>query len=359
MNRDIFPPLQLRKPSCLPYILIAGPCSAETEEQTFETARALSQMGVCLFRASLWKPRTRPGGFEGVGEEGIPWLKRVRDELGMQVATEVATAEHISLMLASGFDTFWIGARTTSSPFAMTEIAQALEGKEVTVMVKNPINPDIELWEGALLRLWRAGLRNIAAIHRGFSLYERGQYRNPPLWQIPLELKRRHPQLTLIADPSHITGAREQVASMCQMALEMNYDGLIIETHPTPEKALSDAAQQITPKELGELISHLKPLQSSDTDSLPLKYWRAEIDLIDEQILGLLGKRMQLSREIGAFKRERDLCIVQPNRFRALLQRRLEIGKGLGLSEELVLKLFSQIHEESVHLQHHLGHDKA
>lgn len=356
MHQDIFTPLRLKHPARHPYVLIAGPCSAETEEQTYTTAKALQAMGVNLFRASLWKPRTRPGGFEGVGAAGIPWLQKIQSELGMQVATEIATPTHIEQMLRAGFDTFWIGARTTSSPFAITEIAEALRGCEVTILVKNPINPDIELWEGALLRLHSAGLTNIGAIHRGFSLYERGDYRNPPLWQIPLELKRRHPQLTLIADPSHITGQRAMIQSVCQTALEMGYDGFIIETHPDPEHALSDQAQQLTPTALAEVLAQLKPLQAQELDLVPLKHWRQEIDHIDEQILRLLAKRMELSKEIGAFKQERNLCIVQPHRFRSLLQERLKQGQALGLDERFVHQLYSQIHEESVHLQH-LKHD--
>lgn len=359
MNNNIFSPLRLKHPSGYPYILIAGPCSAETEEQTFSTAKALKAMGVNLFRASLWKPRTRPGGFEGVGAAGIPWLQRVQNELNMQVATEIATPAHIEQMLEAGCDTFWIGARTTSSPFAITEIAEALKGCDVTILVKNPINPDIELWEGALLRLHSSGLSNIAAIHRGFSLYERGDYRNPPLWQIPLELKRRHPQLTLIADPSHITGQRAMIQPVCQTALEMGYDGFIIETHPDPEHALSDQAQQLTPSALAEILVQLKPLQAEEQDLVQLKHWRQEIDHIDEQILRLLAKRMELSREIGAFKQERDLCIVQPHRFRSLLQERLRHGEELGLSQNFVHQLYSLVHEESVHLQHLNDNAKA
>lgn len=352
MYQDIFSPIKFKYSSHLPYILIAGPCSAETEEQTVGTAQALHALGINLFRASLWKPRTRPGGFEGVGAEGIPWLQRVQRELGMQVTTEIATPAHVEQMLRAGFDTFWIGARTTSSPFAITELSEALRGTEVTILVKNPINPDVELWEGALLRLHHAGIRNIAAIHRGFSLHEKGEYRNPPLWQIPIELKRRHPKLTLLSDPSHITGRRSMVQSVCQTALEMRYDGFIIETHPNPTQALSDQAQQLTPEALAKVINNLKPLQAEEIDLLPLKHWRHEIDHIDEQILRLLAKRMEFSREIGAFKQDRELCIVQPHRFRSLLEERLKQGSELGLSQNFVHQLYSLIHEESVLLQH-------
>lgn len=351
MNPDIFRPLRWAKPSHYPYALIAGPCSAETEEQVLSTARALANGGVTVFRASLWKPRTRPGGFEGVGRSGIPWLQRVRDELGLQVATEVATAAHVGEMLAAGFDTFWIGARTTSSPFAITELAEALAGHEVTVLVKNPINPDLELWEGALMRLLAAGVSNVGAIHRGFSTYGERQYRNSPLWQIPIELKRRHPDLTLLADPSHIGGRRSLITSLSREAIELHYDGLIIETHCTPDTALSDAAQQITPEALFELLASLTT-PSDDTDAAgELRVWREAIDALDRQLLETLERRMQLVRQIGTYKDRNNLCILQPNRYRELVEARMELGNALGLDKEWVRELFSLIHEASVHVQ--------
>lgn len=353
MNRpSVFSPIEWRVPSSLPYTLIAGPCSAETSDQVFCTAEALAEQGVRLYRASLWKPRTRPGGFEGVGERGIEWLQRVRDELGMQVATEVATAKHVEVMLEAGFDTFWIGARTTSSPFAMAELADALAGRDVTVLVKNPINPDIELWEGALLRLKAAGIGQIGAIHRGFSTYGEQKYRNAPLWQIPVELKRRHPELTVLVDPSHIGGKRELIAPLAHEAIARHFDGLIIETHCQPDLALSDKAQQVTPLALCSILSSITPPQSDEVGRAALQHWRDEIDLVDEDLIRLLARRMSLSREIGSYKDQNNLCILQPARYRELVEVRLAQGTLHGLRPDFVQALFSLIHEESVHTQH-------
>lgn len=347
-----FAPLKWDVPSNYPYQLIAGPCSAETEEQTLNTARVLHALGVRIYRASLWKPRTRPGGFEGVGDRGIPWLKRVHQELGMQVATEVAMPSHVEAMLEAGLSTFWIGARTTTSPFAVTELAEALRGVNATVLVKNPISPDLELWEGAMLRLWSCGVSNIGAIHRGFRTYGQSQYRNTPLWQIPIELKRRHPDLTILSDPSHITGKHELVESLSRFALEMRFDGLIIESHLDPSKALSDSAQQVTPEMLGDMLVRLRmPLLEVDDNASSLMDMRSEIDLIDSEILRLLSKRMDVVRRIGLFKREHNLCPLQPKRYRSLLDERMRQGKSLGLSEMLVHELYSSIHEASVHIQ--------
>lgn len=348
---NIFRPLRWAKPSNYPYSLIAGPCSAESEEQVLQTARALAGQGITVFRASLWKPRTRPGGFEGVGEAGIPWLERVRDELALQVATEVATPRHIDLMQRAGFDTFWIGARTTSSPFAITELAEALSGREVTVLVKNPINPDIELWEGALLRLKAAGIDNVGAIHRGFSTYGEAKYRNTPLWQIPIELKRRHPELTLLADPSHIGGRRDLIEPLSREAIELHYDGLIVETHCAPDLALSDVAQQVTPERLREILGKISMPEADEAGTEGLRVWRAEIDRLDNALLDLLAKRMSLVKEIGAYKDKNNLCILQPSRYRELMAQRATLGQELGLDEVLVHDLFSLIHETSIHLQ--------
>lgn len=347
-----FLPIRWSKPSSQAYSLIAGPCSAESLEQTFSTAQALAEIGVTLFRASLWKPRTRPGGFEGVGEAGIPWLQKIRDELELQVATEVATPRHIELMLEAGFDTFWIGARTSSSPFAMTELASALAHQDVTVLVKNPINPDIELWEGALLRLQATGVRQIGAIHRGFSTYGERKYRNAPLWQIPVELKRRHPELTLIVDPSHIGGKRELITPLAHEAISRHFDGLIIETHCRPDEALSDKAQQITPSELQSIISSIVPPQADEIGKIALQHWRDEIDRLDEELIRLLAQRMNLSREIGAYKGQNNLCILQPTRYRELIQDRLTQAELHGLRANFVQDLFSLVHEESIHTQH-------
>lgn len=349
-NPSPFRPIEWAIDSTLPCTIVSGPCSAETQEQTLGVARELHQIGVRLFRASLWKPRTRPGGFEGVGMEGIPWLRRVRDELGMQVATEVATPAHVAAMLSEGFDTFWIGARTTSSPFAITELAEALRGTDATILVKNPINPDLDLWEGALLRLFEAGITRLGAIHRGFSTYGQSQYRNSPLWQIPIELKRRHPGLTLISDPSHIGGKRSLIAELSRSAIELHFDGLMIETHPDPDSALSDSAQQITPQALQALISALHA-PAADSEDDELRALRSEIDRLDDNILTLLTERMAIAERIGAYKRQHNLCILQPTRYRQLLDERMALGAKLGLDEKLVHELFSSIHEASILLQ--------
>ncbi len=339
------------KPSSFPFQVIAGPCSAESEEQVLSTALALQEEGVQTFRASLWKPRTRPGGFEGVGDIGIPWLERVRRETGMQVCTEIANAKHIELMLKAGFDTFWIGARTSSSPFAISEIAEALQGTKVNLLVKNPINPDLDLWEGALLRLLQAGVENISAIHRGFSTYGKSRYRNEPIWQIPIELKRRYPNLTIIADPSHIAGRRDLIESLCRSALALDFDGFIIESHINPDCAWSDAAQQLTPSDLGKLLRSLEKPQSEEKSSEALAHWRREIDHIDDEILRKIAERTALSKQIGAYKNEHNICILQPERYRNLMQRLLDNAESLGLASALVEDIFSLIHEHSVEVQ--------
>lgn len=352
MTSSPFVPIRWQYSADLPYSLMAGPCSAETEYQVMAVAHRLRQLGVRLFRASLWKPRTRPGGFEGVGEVGIPWLQRVQQELEMQVATEVATPAHIEQMLGAGLNTFWIGARTTSSPFAVTEIAEALRGSDATVLVKNPINPDIELWEGALLRLASCGITNIGAIHRGFSTYGESIYRNSPLWQIPIELKRRHPELCILADPSHIGGKRSLIEPLSRFSLDMRFDGLLIETHCNPDDALSDSAQQITPEQLSAILSRLK-VPVADTEDDALRALRQDIDRIDRALLGLLAERMAVATRIGEHKSMHNLCVLQPERYRWLMEQRLALGSELGLSEHLVHELFSSIHEASVLIQSH------
>ncbi|MDY3090036.1 MAG: bifunctional 3-deoxy-7-phosphoheptulonate synthase/chorismate mutase type II [Porphyromonas sp.] len=334
------------------YTLIAGPCSAESEEQTLSIAKHLQAQGLRYYRASLWKPRTRPGGFEGVGYSGLPWLQRVQDELGMQVMTEVATTAHIEAILAAGIRHIWIGARTTSSPFAMAELADALQGVEdVSVLVKNPINPDINLWEGALLRLQQAGVQHVGAIHRGFSTYGETYYRNSPIWQIPIELKLRHPELSIIVDPSHIGGKRQLIEPIARTALELHFDGLMIETHTKPDCALSDAEQQILPETLACILERLGRLPDEESSSPELEQWRAQINLIDEQILWLLSERQQVSERIGGYKHERNMCILQPERYRQLMRSRILQGDKLGLDKDFVHDLFSRIHEESVRLQ--------
>ncbi len=351
MSRIEIESFQFPKSSNYPFHIIAGPCSAESEEQVMQTASALKDCGINIFRASLWKPRTRPGGFEGVGDVGIPWLKRVAQELDLEVCTEVANAKHIELMLSAGFRTFWIGARTTTSPFMISEIAEALQGQDVNLLVKNPINPDLDLWDGALQRLRGAGVKNIAAIHRGFSTYGKGQFRNDPLWQIPIELKRRYPQLTIIGDPSHIAGKRELIEQLSRQALSLDFDGLIVESHLCPECAWSDASQQLTPKALHDVLLKLDKPLSEETASTELKQWRDEIDKLDDDLLNKLALRMRIAQEIGSYKEQHKICVLQPERYRTMMKRLLDNGEALGLDNAFVEELYSLIHEYSVERQ--------
>ncbi len=337
-------------------LIIAGPCGAETEEQTLATARGLVSRGVGAFRAGLWKPRTRPGCFEGVGERGLPWLRKVKEQTGMQVATEVANASHVAQAIEGGVDILWIGARTTANPFAVQEVADAIaemqekKGMDIPVMVKNPISPDIELWIGALQRMSNAGVKRMAAVHRGFSVYGKHLYRNMPQWQIPMELRRRMPDLQLICDPSHIGGSRELILPISQQALDMGFDGLIIESHCCPDEALSDAAQQITPSCLGEIIDKLEVrMQTEAQDGLAL--YREEIDALDDELLDILARRMALSRRIGEYKKERRMPVVQPQRYGEMMANRLAKAECLGLAPEFVRTLHAAIHEESVRQQ--------
>lgn len=333
-------------------VIIAGPCSAETEAQVLDTARSLAACGVGIYRAGIWKPRTKPGGFEGVGEAGLEWLRLVKEETGMKVATEVATAAHVEAALDAGIDLLWIGARTTANPFAMQEVADVLSasGKDVPVLVKNPVSPDLELWIGALERIYNAGIRRIGAIHRGFSTYGEHVYRNSPQWRIPLELRIRYPHLPIICDPSHIGGRRDLIAPLAQEALDMGFDGLIIESHCTPEKAWSDAAQQVTPQRLDEILHTLKV---RNTPVMPgsLTELRTRIDALDAELLDILAKRMEVSREIGHYKRSRNMPVVQSERFGDLLASRIKSASAMGMSDEFVRNIFSAIHEESVRMQ--------
>ena len=335
-----------------PYHLIAGPCSAESEAQTMRIAQALKEQGVGIYRASLWKPRTKPGGFEGVGLEGMSWLVRVQNELGMQTMTEVATPAHIEVALRAGLKGIWIGARTTASPFAMTEIAEALKGVEdVIVLVKNPISPDINLWEGSLLRLKQAGVKHVGAIHRGFTTYGEQFYRNSPLWQIPIELKLRHPELTVLVDPSHIGGKRSLIEGISRSAIEMHFDGLMVEVHDQPDTALSDAEQQITPERLKSIAESLASMCTDNIDSPELSQYRNTINHIDEEILRLLVQRGEIAKTIGQYKHNRGMCILQPERYRELMSSREQQAQTLGLDTKYVHDLFSIIHEESVRSQ--------
>ena len=331
-------------------LVIAGPCSAETEEQVLNTARQLADKGIRIFRAGIWKPRTKPGGFEGVGVEGLPWLKTVKQETGMLVATEVATAKHVYECLKAGIDILWIGARTTANPFAMQEIADALRGVDIPILVKNPVNPDLELWIGALERINQAGLKRWAAIHRGFSSYDKKIYRNLPQWHIPIELRRRIPTLPIICDPSHIGGKRELIAPLCQQAMDLGFDGLIVESHCNPDCAWSDSFQQVTPDVLSYILN-LLVIRSETQTTENLSELRKQIDECDDELIQILAKRMRVAREIGTYKKEHDMTILQTGRYSEILEKRGSQGSLCGIDAECIKKVFEAIHEESVRQQ--------
>lgn len=334
-------------------ILIAGPCSAESEEQVLATARELAANGVKIFRAGIWKPRTRPNAFEGVGSEGLRWMKKVKEETGMLTSTEVANVKHVYEALKNGIDILWIGARTSANPFAVQDIADSLRGVDIPVLVKNPVNPDAELWIGALERLNNSGITKLGAIHRGFSIYDKTLFRNDPQWQIPIELKRRIPNLPMITDPSHICGNRQLIYDVSQKAMDLNFDGLIIETHITPDKALSDAKQQITPAALKEIMGRLI-LREPGADfqvELSLAELREQIDKLDDKLINLFEKRMKVVEEIGRHKKDNNLTILQSKRWDDILNKRVNLGLRKGLSEEFILKVFRAIHQESINHQ--------
>lgn len=331
-------------------VVIAGPCSAETEEQVMETAKDLAKNGVRIFRAGIWKPRTKPGGFEGVGSVGLTWLQEVKKETGMLVATEVANKQHVEEALNAGVDVLWIGARTSANPFAMQEIADSIVGADVPVLVKNPVNPDLELWIGAMQRIYNAGIRQIGAIHRGFSAYGKHLYRNMPQWHIPIELRRRMPELTLICDPSHIGGKRELVAPLSQQAMDMGFDGLIVESHCDPDSAWSDKSQQVTPEVLNFILNMLVVRDTTQTtESLTLL--RQQIDQIDNDLLEALSKRMRISREIGQYKKEHSMPVVQTGRYDDILNSRAAAAEELGMNGDFMKTVYQAIHEESVRQQ--------
>lgn len=342
------PGLKLERP-----IIIAGPCSAETEEQVLETARLLAAQGVKIFRAGIWKPRTRPGAFEGVGTVGLPWLKKVKEETGMFISVEVATAHHVYEALKFGVDMLWIGARTTANPFAVQEVADALAGSDVPVLVKNPVNPDLDLWIGAIERVNRAGIKRIGAIHRGFSTYDKTEFRNNPEWQIPIELRRRVPNLPIITDPSHISGKSEMIADVSQEAMDLNFDGLIIESHLCPEKAWSDASQQVTPSHLSDIIENLVVRQSAigDRPRVTLDELRKKIDLLDKQLLETLSARMKISEAIGKYKFDNNITILQTRRYDEIMNKRREQADENKLNPEFVMRVFEHVHEESINRQ--------
>ena len=332
-------------------LVIAGPCSAETEEQVLKIAHELKNSDVSIFRAGIWKPRTRPGGFEGVGAIGLKWLQKAKAETGLLMAIEVANATHVQLALEHDIDVLWIGARTTVNPFAVQEIADALKNTDKIVLVKNPVNPDLALWIGGVERLYNAGIKNLGVIHRGFSTYEKTKFRNIPEWQLAIELQNRFPDLPLICDPSHITGKRDMIQEVSQQALDLNYDGLIIETHIDPDNAWSDAAQQVTPTVLKQIFKDLrirKETDNADDYNNRLAKHRIDIDEYDTKLLEILGKRMKIADKIGALKKEKNVAVLQNKRWNEILGKMILDGEEKGLSEEFILKIFKAIHQESI-----------
>ncbi len=339
------------EPTGKPFI-IAGPCSAESEQQVLDTARSLAANGIRIFRAGIWKPRTRPGGFEGVGAVGLPWLQRVQKETGMKTATEIATRYHAENAIDTGVDIIWIGARTSANPFAMQEIADVLAERKFQgpVLVKNPVNPDLELWIGAIQRLYNAGVRRLGAIHRGFSAYGPHLYRNPPQWHIALELRRRYPQLPIICDPSHIGGRRELIAPLSQQALDMGFDGLIIESHCSPDCAWSDKDQQVTPESLDLILNSLVYREQTGTTE-NLAMLRRQIDQIDNELIEVLNKRMRVCRQIGRYKKEHSMPVVQAQRYGDIMASRVDAAVQMHMGAEFMRTVLSAVHEESVRQQ--------
>ena len=333
-------------------MLIAGPCSAESREQVMETAKGLSGSKVAYFRAGIWKPRTQPGAFEGVGRTGLPWLKEVSETYGLKTCTEVANPQHVEDALQAGIDMLWIGARTTTNPFQVQAIADSLAGIEVPVAVKNPTHPDLALWSGAVERLARAGVRNLMAIHRGFAVHGQNKYRNAPLWQIPIDFRNAHPEIPMINDPSHICGRRDLLAGVSQMAMDLAFDGLMVETHPDPDAAWTDAAQQLTPAALQDMIGGLVLRQTKEGAALDgLVSLRAEINMVDEALIELFARRMGISEAIGRHKKEKGMTILQNRRWQELLSKNIEKGEAQGVDAAFLSDVFKAIHQASISIQ--------
>jgi chorismate mutase len=335
-------------------LVIAGPCSAETEEQVLKIAHELKDSDATIYRAGIWKPRTRPGNFEGVGAIGLKWLQKVKEETGMLTATEVANKDHVKLALEHDIDVLWIGARSTVSPFIVQEIADALEGTDKIVLVKNPVNPDLSLWLGGVERLYTANIKKLGLIHRGFSTYEKTKYRNIPEWQIAVEVQNRFPDLPLICDPSHIAGRRDLIFDLSQTALDLNFDGLMIESHWDPDNAWSDAKQQVTPTRLIEIMKDLTIRKTTDDEAAfqnSLQQLRTQIDMLDQSLLDALGKRMKISDDIGKLKKENNVAVLQNKRWNEILGRMILEGEERNLGKEFVIKLFKAIHQESINHQ--------
>ncbi|MDI9363602.1 MAG: chorismate mutase [Flavobacterium sp.] len=336
-------------------LIISGPCSAETEEQVMATATQLAATGkVDVLRAGIWKPRTRPGSFEGIGTKGLPWLQAAKKATGLPVAVEVATAKQVEDALHFGVDILWLGARTTVNPFSVQEIADALRGVDVPVLIKNPLNPDLELWLGAVERVAKAGIQQIGLIHRGFSSYGNTEYRNAPMWHLAIEMKRRNPQLMMINDPSHICGRRDNLMDVAQKAIDLDFDGLIIESHIDPDTAWSDAKQQVTPTRLGEMIGSIK-WRTEDVNSeelhANLEKLRQQINQLDDELMQILSARIKVAEKIGQYKKDNNITILQTNRWNEILERAFKQGEKLGLSNEFITKYFDAVHMESINHQ--------
>ena len=338
--------------------VVAGPCSAESQEQVMETAKGLKEMGINVFRAGIWKPRTHPGCFEGVGAVGLKWLQKVQEEYGLKVATEVAGEKHVAECLKHGVDMVWLGARTTANPFLVQEIADALKGTDIPVLVKNPVNADLDLWIGALERLSRAGIKKLGVIHRGFSTFDKIKYRNDPQWQVAIELRSRYPELPFFVDPSHMGGSSGYIQEISQRSLDLGFEGLMIESHCNPSVALSDAKQQLTPDQLSDLLYNQLVVRDKDSDAPQWKenidQLRAKIDVIDENLVYTLGSRMNVSRQIGEYKKENNIAIIQTARWDKVFSKVLEKGRDYGLTEKFLADVFAAIHEASVEVQNEI-----
>lgn len=342
-------------------LIISGPCSAETEEQVLETAQRLANTGkVDMLRAGIWKPRTRPGSFEGIGTKGLPWMQQAKKLTGLPITVEVATAKQVEDALHFDVDVLWIGARTTVNPFSVQEVADALKGVKVPVLIKNPINPDLELWTGAVERVAKAGIDQIGLIHRGFSAYGNSEYRNAPMWHLAIEMKRRNPTLPFINDPSHICGRRDILLEVMQKAVNLDYDGFIIESHIDPDKAWSDAKQQVTPERLADMLNEIvwrKEDSPSEEFHVALEKLRQQINHLDDELMQILGQRMKVAEQIGLYKKNNEITILQTNRWNEILERAFKQGDKLGLSKEFITKYFDAVHMESINHQNKIMND--
>jgi chorismate mutase len=331
--------------------LIAGPCSAESYEQLRTVAQELAAVNLFAFRAGIWKPRTQPGAFEGAGDEALGWMRDIQEEFGLNVLTEVANSTHVEKVLAHGFNMMWIGARTTSNPFSVQELADSLQGTEATILIKNPTNPDLKLWVGGIERLYKAGVKKVIAIHRGFSTYDKLKYRNLPNWQIPIALRAEFPGLEIICDPSHISGIANNVFEVSQKAIDLKFDGLMIEVHPNPAVAKTDAKQQLTPKAYLELLANLNVRSREAIDQEEIRELRANISILDNQVVELFAKRMELVEQIGHYKKRNNIAIFQPNQWEEALAKFLRLSEDAELSKEFAAEVFKLIHQESIDIQ--------